>query len=144
MFVPGARGLRRGGFLHGPCRYITGIPCIQQGALQGYSWVTLVQFALGVGYVTAVVLTDMVYFGVLALSVPIVSVIVRLLHRVGEYEASWLNSLHSPHLHLHSTCARVACGIYFGYILPMVYTHLQCSLRRLLLFFIYVFSFFFS
>jgi len=30
--------LRWGGFLHGPCRYITGVPCIQQGTLQAYSW----------------------------------------------------------------------------------------------------------
>src|SRR5690606_16585300 len=35
-------------------------------------------FALGVGYVTAVMLTDMVCFGVLALSVPIVLVVVSL------------------------------------------------------------------
>ena len=88
MFVPGARGLRWGGSLHGPCRHITGIPCIQQGALQAYSWGGTGSFALGVGYTTAVVLTGMVCFGVLALSVPIVLVIVRLLHRVGEYEAS--------------------------------------------------------
>ncbi|MEJ8542720.1 glycosyltransferase family 4 protein [Methanothermobacter wolfeii] len=40
-------------------------------------------FALGAGYATAVMLTDTVYFGVLALSVPIVSVIVSLLHRAG-------------------------------------------------------------
>ena len=42
-----ARRLRRGGFLHGPCRYITVIPCIQQGALQVYSWGGTGSFALG-------------------------------------------------------------------------------------------------
>ncbi|BAW31283.1 predicted phospho-N-acetylmuramoyl-pentapeptide-transferase [Methanothermobacter sp. MT-2] len=38
-------------------------------------------FALGGGYAAAVILTDTVYFGVLALAVPIVSVIISLLHR---------------------------------------------------------------
>jgi len=38
-------------------------------------------FALGGGYAAAVMLTDTVYFGVLALAIPIVSVIVSLLHR---------------------------------------------------------------
>jgi len=38
-------------------------------------------FALGGGYAAAVILTDTVYFGLLALAVPIVSVIVSLLHR---------------------------------------------------------------
>ncbi|MDI9624400.1 MAG: glycosyltransferase family 4 protein [Methanothermobacter sp.] len=38
-------------------------------------------FALGGGYAAAVILTDIVYFGVLALTVPIVSVIISLLHR---------------------------------------------------------------
>lgn len=38
-------------------------------------------FALGAGYATAVMLTDTVYFGVLAIAVPVVSVIVSLLHR---------------------------------------------------------------
>ncbi|BDH79409.1 phospho-N-acetylmuramoyl-pentapeptide-transferase [Methanothermobacter tenebrarum] len=38
-------------------------------------------FALGGGYAAAVILTDTVYFGVLALTVPIVSVIISLLHR---------------------------------------------------------------
>jgi len=40
-------------------------------------------FALGAGYATAVMLTDTVYFGVLAIAVPVVSVIVSLLHRAG-------------------------------------------------------------
>ena len=38
-------------------------------------------FALGAGYATAVLITDIPYFGVLALAVPIVSVIVSLIHR---------------------------------------------------------------
>jgi phospho-N-acetylmuramoyl-pentapeptide-transferase len=38
-------------------------------------------FALGGGYAAAVMLTDTVYFGVLALAVPIVSVIISLMHR---------------------------------------------------------------
>jgi phospho-N-acetylmuramoyl-pentapeptide-transferase len=38
-------------------------------------------FALGGGYAAAVMLTDTVYFGVLALSVPIISVIISLMHR---------------------------------------------------------------
>ena len=38
-------------------------------------------FALGAGYATAVLITDIPYFGVLALSVPIVSVIISLIHR---------------------------------------------------------------
>ena len=38
-------------------------------------------FVLGTGYAAAVLLSDMPYFGVLALGVPILSVIVSLLHR---------------------------------------------------------------
>lgn len=38
-------------------------------------------FALGAGYATAVLITDVPYFGVLALAVPIVSVIISLIHR---------------------------------------------------------------
>jgi len=38
-------------------------------------------FVLGTGYATAVLICDIPYFGVLALSVPIVSVIVSLFHR---------------------------------------------------------------
>ncbi|KZX16240.1 phospho-N-acetylmuramoyl-pentapeptide-transferase [Methanobrevibacter cuticularis] len=38
-------------------------------------------FALGAGFATAVLITDIPYFGVLALSVPIVSVIISLAHR---------------------------------------------------------------
>lgn len=38
-------------------------------------------FVLGAGYATAVLITDIPYFGVLALGVPIVSVIISLLHR---------------------------------------------------------------
>lgn len=38
-------------------------------------------FALGGGYAAAVMLTDTVYFGVLAIAVPIVSVIISLMHR---------------------------------------------------------------
>ncbi len=38
-------------------------------------------FALGAGYATAVLLTDTVYFGVIALIIPILSVVVSLLHR---------------------------------------------------------------
>lgn len=38
-------------------------------------------FVLGVGYATAVLVTDVPYFGVLALAVPIASVVVSLLHR---------------------------------------------------------------
>lgn len=38
-------------------------------------------FILGAGYATAVLITDIPYFGVLALGVPILSVIVSLLHR---------------------------------------------------------------
>ncbi|MDR0900722.1 MAG: glycosyltransferase family 4 protein [Methanobrevibacter sp.] len=38
-------------------------------------------FALGAGFATAVLITDIPYFGVLALAVPIVSVIISLLHR---------------------------------------------------------------
>ncbi|MEM4195735.1 MAG: glycosyltransferase family 4 protein [Methanothermobacter sp.] len=40
-------------------------------------------FALGAGYATAVMLTYTVYFGVLAIAVPVVSVIISLLHRAG-------------------------------------------------------------
>lgn len=39
-------------------------------------------FALGAGYAMAVLITDVPYFGVLALSVPIVSVVISLLHRI--------------------------------------------------------------
>ena len=38
-------------------------------------------FVLGTGYAAAVLLCDLPYFGVLALGVPILSVIVSLLHR---------------------------------------------------------------
>ncbi|MCL2157701.1 MAG: glycosyltransferase family 4 protein [Methanobrevibacter sp.] len=38
-------------------------------------------FALGAGYATAVLITDIPYFGVLALAVPILSAIVSLMHR---------------------------------------------------------------
>ena len=38
-------------------------------------------FALGTGYAAAVLLTDMPYYGVLALAVPIVSTIISLMHR---------------------------------------------------------------
>ena len=38
-------------------------------------------FILGTGYAAAVFLTDMPYFGVLALAVPIVSTIISLMHR---------------------------------------------------------------
>lgn len=38
-------------------------------------------FALGGGYAAAVMLTDTVYFGVLALGVPIISVVISLMHR---------------------------------------------------------------
>ena len=38
-------------------------------------------FALGAGYATAVLITDIPYFGVLALAVPIMSVIISLIHR---------------------------------------------------------------
>ncbi len=38
-------------------------------------------FALGAGYAAAVLLTDLPYFGVLALAVPIVSTIISLMHR---------------------------------------------------------------
>jgi phospho-N-acetylmuramoyl-pentapeptide-transferase len=38
-------------------------------------------FALGGGYAAAVMLTDTAYFGVIALAVPIVSVIISLMHR---------------------------------------------------------------
>jgi len=37
--------------------------------------------ALGAGYATAVILGDIVFFGVIALTIPIVSVIISLLHR---------------------------------------------------------------
>ena len=39
-------------------------------------------FALGAGYATAVLITDIPYFGVLAIAVPIISVIISLVHRV--------------------------------------------------------------
>jgi phospho-N-acetylmuramoyl-pentapeptide-transferase len=39
-------------------------------------------FVLGAGYATAVLVTDIPYFGILALGVPIASVIISLLHRV--------------------------------------------------------------
>ncbi|MDR2544483.1 MAG: phospho-N-acetylmuramoyl-pentapeptide-transferase [Methanobrevibacter sp.] len=39
-------------------------------------------FVLGAGYATAVLITDTPYFGVLALFVPIITVIISLLHRV--------------------------------------------------------------
>ena len=38
-------------------------------------------FALGTGYAAEVLLTDMPYYGVLALAVPIVSTIISLMHR---------------------------------------------------------------
>ena len=38
-------------------------------------------FALGAGYITAAFLGDVVYFAVIAIAVPIISVIVSLLHR---------------------------------------------------------------
>ena len=38
-------------------------------------------FVLGTGYAAAVIITDLPYFGVLALGVPIISVVVSLLHR---------------------------------------------------------------
>jgi phospho-N-acetylmuramoyl-pentapeptide-transferase len=38
-------------------------------------------FALGAGYATAAILGDIVYFAVIALAVPIISVIISLLHR---------------------------------------------------------------
>lgn len=38
-------------------------------------------FALGAGFATAVLITDIPYFGVLSLAVPIVSVIISLMHR---------------------------------------------------------------
>lgn len=39
-------------------------------------------FALGAGYITAAFLGDVIYFAVIALAVPIISVVVSLLHRV--------------------------------------------------------------
>ena len=39
-------------------------------------------FALGAGYITAAFLGDVIYFAVIALGVPIISVVVSLLHRV--------------------------------------------------------------
>jgi phospho-N-acetylmuramoyl-pentapeptide-transferase len=38
-------------------------------------------FALGAGYITAGFLGDVIYFAVLALAIPIISVVVSLLHR---------------------------------------------------------------
>ena len=38
-------------------------------------------FVLGTGYAAAVLICDLPYFGILALGVPIISVIVSLLHR---------------------------------------------------------------
>jgi len=38
-------------------------------------------FALGAGYITAGFLGDVIYFAVIALAIPIVSVIVSLMHR---------------------------------------------------------------
>ena len=38
-------------------------------------------FALGAGYITAAFLGDVIYFAVIALGVPIISVVVSLLHR---------------------------------------------------------------
>ena len=38
-------------------------------------------FALGAGYITAAFLGDVIYFAVIAIAVPIISVIVSLLHR---------------------------------------------------------------
>ncbi|MDR0911346.1 MAG: glycosyltransferase family 4 protein [Methanobrevibacter sp.] len=52
-------------------------------------------FVLGAGYATAVLLCDVPYFGVLALAVPIVSVIVSLFHRA--------NIIHLPTEPLHHT-----------------------------------------
>jgi phospho-N-acetylmuramoyl-pentapeptide-transferase len=39
-------------------------------------------FALGAGYITAGFLGDIIYFAVIALSVPIFSVVISLMHRV--------------------------------------------------------------
>jgi len=39
-------------------------------------------FALGAGYITAGFLGDIIYFAVIALSIPIFSVVVSLMHRV--------------------------------------------------------------
>jgi phospho-N-acetylmuramoyl-pentapeptide-transferase len=38
-------------------------------------------FALGAGYITAAFLGDVIYFAIIALAVPIISVIISLLHR---------------------------------------------------------------
>lgn len=52
-------------------------------------------FALGAGFATAVLITNIPYFGVLSLAVPIVSVIVSLIHRA--------NIIHLPVEPLHHT-----------------------------------------
>lgn len=52
-------------------------------------------FALGAGFATAVLVTNIPYFGVLSLAVPIVSVIVSLVHRA--------NIIHLPVEPLHHT-----------------------------------------
>lgn len=52
-------------------------------------------FALGAGFATAVLITNIPYFGVLSLAVPIVSVVVSLIHRA--------NIIHLPVEPLHHT-----------------------------------------
>ena len=45
-------------------------------------------FVLGTGYAAAVLISDIPYFGVLALGVPIASVVVSLLHTLNHYGMS--------------------------------------------------------
>ncbi len=69
-------------------------------------------FALGAGYITAGFLGDVIYFAVLALAIPIISVIVSLLHRVHVIKLP-VEPLHHT-LHYKGLSEKKIIAIYWG------------------------------
>ncbi len=68
-------------------------------------------FALGAGYITAGFLGDVIYFAVLALSIPIISVVISLLHR-GHIIKLPVEPLHHT-LHYKGLSEKKIVGIYW-------------------------------
>ena len=70
-------------------------------------------FVLGTGYAAAVIITDLPYFGVLALGVPIISVVVSLLHRAHIIKLP-VEPLHHTLNHYGMSETRIVLG-YWGF-----------------------------
>ena len=69
-------------------------------------------FALGAGYITAAFLGDVVYFAIIALAVPIISVIISLLHRAHVIKLP-VEPLHHT-LHYKGLSEKKIVAVYWG------------------------------